>query len=450
MMNSNAVPLDEIQGLVLLGVRAGHAEQARRYLASLPLTSGSKASHRGQEAGPFVNVAFTHAGLEALGLDAKLLDDFPRDFVEGPTKVARARLLGDQGESRPANWAWGSPHTPPVHAMLLLYASSGIDALCDTYLQAAAAAGLDASRCLDTIRLPRRQEHFGFRDGIAQPVVKDAGAPDPTFDVETGEIFLGHPNSFGEVAHVPGGAHTPFARNGSYLVTRQLEQDVPGFWAACRAAVASDDEAIHLASRMVGRWPGGTPLVLDAQRDSMASGFTDRDRNSFEYADADKLGLKCPFGAHVRRSNPRDWGVAASAEESRKVVSRHRIIRRGRAYGAPFCPDAEPASYLKALGVRDPGGPRGLHFLCFNADIEQQFEFVQRQWCGNPKFAGAVNGADPLLGDHRPLDGDPPTFSIEHGTTAERIPLTRRFVHTRGAAYLFMPTITAVASLAIT
>jgi Dyp-type peroxidase family len=463
MTTPNQVPRqDDIQGIVLhgyghlhearfilLGVRPGYASQARRHLASLQLTSAATAALRAKAPGPFVNVALTHAGLEALGLDKKLLTDFPRDFVEGPTTEARARLLGDQGESRPATWLWGSPTTRPVHAMLMLYASQGIDALCDGYASRAAAAGLDTIRSLDTIRLPRRQEHFGFRDGIAQPTVLGLGTPDPPNNVaETGEIFLGCANAFGERAHVPGDGHTTFALNGTYLGARQLEQDVPGFWASCRAATSSDEEAIRLASRMVGRWPNGTPLVLDPDRDSMAANVTDTDRDLFDYAEADPDGLKCPFGAHVRRSNPRDWGVAGSAEECRKVVSRHRIIRRGRAYGAPFRADAEPSSYLEALGAADPAPGRGLHFLCFNANIEQQFEFVQRQWCGNPKFAGAVNGADPLIGDHRPLAGDPPTFSIQRETAPQHVAMTRRFVHTRGAAYLFMPAIGAVASLA--
>jgi Dyp-type peroxidase family len=462
MMTPNEVPSQEdIQGIVvhgyghlrearfvLLAVRPGYASQARRHLASLELTSAVTSGWRAAAPGPFVNVAFTHAGLGALGLQAKLLDDFPRDFVEGPTNEARARRLGDQGESRPATWLWGSPVTQPVHVMLLLYAGEGIDALCDGHVARAAAAGLDTIRSLDTIRLPRRQEHFGFRDGISQPTIRGLGQPDPPTNLaDTGEIFLGCRNEFGERAHVPGEAVTPFARHGTYLVARQLEQDVPGFWASCRATVSSDEDAIRLASRMVGRWPSGAPLVLAPDGDSWDADVTDTERNRFEYAEADPDGRKCPFGAHIRRSNPRDWGVAASAEECRKVVSGHRIIRRGRAYGAPFCPDAEPLSYLKALGTPDRGSGRGLHFLCFNADIEKQFEFVQRQWCANPKFAGAVNGADPLLGDHRPLAGDAPTFSIQRETAAEHVALTRRFVHTRGAAYLFMPAITAVASL---
>jgi Dyp-type peroxidase family len=453
-----ALPLDQIQGIVLSGyghlaearfalltVHRDRAPDARRFLAGLKLTSVSVASERKQSV-PLLNVAFTHAGLAALGLDAAMLDDFPRDFVEGPTHEARARLLGDQGESRPAEWIWGSPTTDPIHVALLIYAHHGIDSICDQTLREAVAAGLGVASCLTTIRLPRRQEHFGFRDGIGQPLVvgsHDVG-PQGNF-VAAGEMFLGHENAFGETAHVPGA----FARDGSYLVLRQLEQDVPGFWAFCRQHAPTDGEAVRLASQMVGRWPSGFPLVkhppVDGSSDPEGHGVTDDD--AFGYAEHDPQGMRCPFGSHVRRSNPRDSIVAGSPEESLKVTSRHRIMRRGRAYGAPFCPDAEPTSYLEALGAPDPNANRGLHFLCFNASIEQQFEFVQRQWCNNPKLAGAVNGADPLIGDHRPLAGAPPTFSIQRETTAERVTIPKRFVRTRGGAYLLMPTIGAVASL---
>jgi Dyp-type peroxidase family len=453
-----ALPLDQIQGIVLSGyghlaqasfalltVRPDRASDARRFLAGLKLTSASVGSER-KEPPPFVNVAFTHGGLAALGLGSAMLDSFPRDYVEGPTLEARARLLGDQGESRPADWIWGSPTTEPVHVMLLIYADHGIDAICDQYLREAVTAGLRVVSRLRTIRLPKRQEHFGFRDGIGQPLVAGSHDVGPQGDfVAAGEIFLGHENAFGEIAHVPG----PFARDGSYLVLRQLEQDVPGFWAFCRQHGSTDNEAIRLASQMVGRWPSGFPLVkhapVEGNCDPVSHGVSDDD--AFGYAEHDPQGLRCPFGSHIRRSNPRDSIVAGSPEESLKVTSRHRIIRRGRAYGTPFSPDAEPTSYLKALGAPDPNPDRGLHFLCFNASIEQQFEFVQRQWCNNPKLSGAVNGADPLIGDHRPLAGAPPTFSIQRETTAERVVIPKRFVRTRGGAYLLMPTIGAVASL---
>ena len=48
----------------------------------------------------------------------------------------------------------------------------------------------------------------------------------------------------------------------------------------------------------------------------------------------------------------------------------------------------------------DDGEDRGLHFICVNANIARQFEFVQRAWVGSPKFAALYDDADPLIGRH--------------------------------------------------
>ncbi len=55
--------------------------------------------------------------------------------------------------------------------------------------------------------------------------------------------------------------------NGSYLVFRQLRQDVPAFWKFIDEQTKRIPGArirtrtVRLASKMIGRWPSGTPLV---------------------------------------------------------------------------------------------------------------------------------------------------------------------------------------------
>src|SRR5439155_24812821 len=111
-------------------------------------------------------------------------------------------------------------------------------------------------------------------------------------------------------------------RNGTYLVLRQLEQDVDGFWEFCRCA---DPAApMRLAARMIGRWPSGTPLVLEPDADRPV-----RDQNDFAYHAADPHGVRCPIGAHVRRANPRDTlDPAPGTQRSVDVNKRHRLLRR--------------------------------------------------------------------------------------------------------------------------
>ena len=67
--------------------------------------------------------------------------------------------------------------------------------------------------------------------------------------------------------------------------------------------------------------------------------------NDFRYGD-DPDGLACPIGAHIRRANPRDHEGFFGG----KLSNRHRILRRGRAYGPPL-------AARRARGRRRGPGP---------------------------------------------------------------------------------------------
>src|SRR5947208_5356685 len=65
--------------------------------------------------GGWLTVAFTYRGLEALGVPEASLESFAPEFKQG--MAARAALLGDVGDSGPANWE--KPlGTPDVHVAL--------------------------------------------------------------------------------------------------------------------------------------------------------------------------------------------------------------------------------------------------------------------------------------------------------------------------------------------
>ena len=458
----SALDLADVQGIirrgygdmfhacfVLLEVVDGAA--ARRWVAVLAdeITDAVVKPPAGR-----VNVAFTHGGLQALGLPGAVLDGFSREFREGMTAPHRRRILGDRGDSDPEGWDWGGPHHRPVHAALLLYAPSAarLAELHAAHRARFEASGLAEIRRLGTIRLPDRKEHFGFRDGIGQPEMEglDEGGP-PDNVVATGEFLLGHTNASGRVAALPG----PVALNGSYLVLRQMEQHVKRFWAFAdgasrRADGAADmDGCVALAAKMVGRWPSGAPLVGNPERDpyaDVAEGNlpSDADQDRFRYHDNDQEGYACPVGAHVRRTNPRD-GLPPSPRISSKVANLRRIIRRGRAYGAPVAASMRPEDILAAA---DPGGERGLHFLCFCADLSLQFEFIQQNWVNSPKLGGLYADPDPLIGAH-----DPRHPAYDDTFTAPGVPIRGRarglgpFVAVRGGAYLFMPGIRGLRAL---
>ena len=150
--------------------------------------------------------------------------------------------------------------------------------------------------------------------------------------------------------------------NGSYLVYRKLHQDVAAFrkQLAEAAELYPGGEEL-LAAKLVGRWRDGTPLALSPERPdpSIASDRTAQQRVHLRRRSP--RGWRCPVGAHMRRANPR-----ASLPFEGKLVNRHRMIRRGIPYGEPLPPGAE-----------DDGRDRGVIFMCLQASIARQFEFVQ-------------------------------------------------------------------------
>jgi Dyp-type peroxidase family len=361
----------------------------------------------------------------------------------------------------PRGWAWGGPTTAPVDAVLLLYAADGpsLEALYDRQSRRMEEHGVTQIVRLDTSDLDG-VEPFGFRDGVSQPIVEGlakAGRADNT--VRAGEFVLGYPNEYGRYTSRPvlaadqdpdrilprdpaGSKGRDLGRNGSYLVFRQLAQDVPAFWqfvdrAAASAEGASDPAArVRLAAKMVGRWPSGAPLGLAPVADDPSLA----DVNDFGYFHEDPHGERCPIGAHVRRANPRDsLDPNPGSPQSIAIGNRHRLLRRGREYGPPSGAGQAPGP----PAGNGRAGEHGLHFLCLNANISRQFEFVQHTWLNNPTFAGLRGEPDPLVSPHGRDE-----YRIPGRPVRTRLTGLPRFVTVRGGAYFFLPGLRAIRYLA--
>jgi Dyp-type peroxidase family len=491
------VELEDVQGLVARsfnGLR--HADYLPVYLPHDPaaarawvsemvdaVTPGDRRTKDVVAEGVARNVGFTADGLERLGMDEGSLETFASEFRDGMTTSYKQRVMGDDGDSAPDRWTWGRPDRP-VHAMIFVFAGTPerLAQLVDEENARAARHGATLGTPLGSIMLAQDKEHFGFHDGIAQPKVlgfrapDDGEAPSPTEAmIPPGEVLLGYTNAYGQLPDSPtvpdtaGGravlpkapadpdlpADTParldLGKNGSYVVFRQLEQHVQAFWKFVDAQARHDAERRKkLAAKMVGRWPNGAPLVRHPDQEPPE--FDDKTANDFLYSGAwdDLRGDKCPLGSHIRRTNPRD-GMAPGPEGSLLVADRHRLLRRGRAYGEPLAPSFNPADILAA---DKPDTGRGLHFICFNTDLGRQFEFVQSTWLNSMKFDGLYRDADPVVGSHQ--DPDDPRVAPEQVSTftEQRCPVRHqvhgipRFVTTVGGAYFFMPGIRALRYLA--
>src|SRR5258708_17402318 len=115
---------------------------------------------------------------------------------------------------------------------------------------------------------------------------------------------------------------------------------------------------------MVGGWDRGAGVVKFPDRDPGGASNDDY----FTYSDLDKEGLKCPYGSHLRRTNPRDRFEDNGPKESMRLTRRHRIMRRAGLYGDPYA--GSPSNYT-------PEGGGGVIFTCFNTDISRQVEFIR-------------------------------------------------------------------------
>jgi len=496
-MTASPIDYADVQGLVRFGykrmteasyvlARVKDAAAARSWLGSAPVTNAATQDPPPPTA---LQVAFSPLGLDRFGVPAAVLAAFSPDFLGGMTEANRSRRLGDIGSNAPDHWDWGGGVATVPHLLVMFFAEPGGLA---NFMQRSTGpawdAGFETIRRLNTADLDGI-EPFGFADGISQPVIdwndtrtrsKDRGN-DYSNLTALGEFLLGYRNEYGKYTDRPlldadaRSADLPMAedapekkdlgRNGSYLVMRQLRQDVRGFWQFVYRAAGGDlAQAEALAAAFVGRTRDGVPLVpiADHPIEGMGSDPEEVRQNRFTF-DADPTGVRCPFGAHVRRANPRNadypgrpTGVArllaalgfASKGFRDDLISSvrfHRILRRGREYG----PSILTRDALSAAPADDP--ERGLHFICLNANIARQFEFLQNAWMINTKFSALTGESDPLIGTREPRPGCPVTDSFvvqNDGSVRTQVSALPQFVTVRGGAYFFLPGLRALSYIA--
>jgi Dyp-type peroxidase family len=509
----------DIQGIVRSGygrleeasfllLRITNLSEAKAWLAAIDEEPGAgKLSYRVTHAGHLseshqeqaLQVAFTAPGLRRLGAPEELFQDgsiniFPREFrlgmaAEDPDPEGRSRRLGDIGENAPSKWEWGTPPETP-DALVMLYAEEHALTAFQQVVMADLGLGFNIIRVLRTVKAAERgetrREPFGFVDGISQPEIDwDARRePGTSADLEygnliaAGEFLLGYQNEYGlytqrpllDPARDPDNVLAPAAdvpglrdlgRNGSYLVFRHLEQEVSGFWGFV-SEKSPVNQGVDLAEAMLGRrLTTGDPLIAASRAEirGVGSNALDIRRNGFTY-DPDPEGLICPFGAHIRRANPRtadmpggkqcliSWllhtlGLKHGGPRDDLISSSrfHRIIRRGRPFGVVI---DHRESVLQGT---PPGIASGIYFIAINANISRQFEFIQNAWIVNAKFNGMDGETDPLLGNRVPSLGNHVTdgFSLPQPSGwGQRIAGIPQFVTVRGGAYFFLPSLRAL------
>ena len=494
-MSHDAPDFADVQGLVRFGygkmkeacylhLRVKDAAAARAWLGTAPITSAVTQTPPPTTA---IQVALTAPGLEALGVPASVLAGFAAEFLVGMAEGSRSRRLGDVGANAPSGWEWGGAATMP-HLMVMFFAEPGrLQGFMQESRGSSWNAAFEEQRQFGTADLDGI-EPFGFADGISQPKIdwereRDVTHPQVEYSnvVALGEILLGYPNEYNKYNDRPlldpdpaseellpaenAPAKKDLGRNGTYLVMRTLKQDVRSFWQFVYRQAGGDTAAAdQLAAAFVGRTKDGTPLV--PKQDQPIPGIgPDPEQirlNQFTFAE-NAMGARCPFGAHVHRANPRNadypgrpgalgrlltmigFGPRGFRDDLMSPVRFHRILRRGREFG----PGLSPVDALAPAPANEP--ERGLHFICLNANISRQFEFLQNAWIVNTKFSGLSGESDPLLGTRQAAPGCPVTSDItipQAEGLPRRVSGVPQFVTVRGGAYFFLPSLRALRYLA--
>lgn len=467
-----------------------------------------------------LNLALSWNGLAALALPTETLSGFPPEFIDGMAR--RSHILSDVGLSKHDEWdpVWKNPlvHEPGTEIHLLVTLNSRMnpdgspvaemEERTDWLREIGARKGIklltghnkDGSgdyqqagaklvkRSDGTMRTDAG-EHFGFEDGIGNPVfagqypphveaarVKGRGKlmPDQTWQpLAAGEFLIGQIDESQELAVTTRPARFTF--NGTFLAFRKLHERVATFRdyidTQSRAyaewhGISQEEASLILRAKMVGRWPDGVPLMaapnyaayqnfLREWSDISAiqaktSGRTADERArlqayqqtliDFRYRD-DPDGTRCPIAAHIRRGNMRDMLDPRMTSPNPKtwdgsaLTNRRRILRRGLPYG-PFDPEEDTDKV-----------ERGVIFIAMCANLSRQFEFVLQQWVNYGMDLNLGNDSCPLLGPHNkrskfmvPADPDD-----ENGPwVMNAIP---QFVETRGGEYFFVPSLAALADI---
>lgn len=491
----SALETNEIQSLILRGLgnlkvsemlalkfppagRAGD-EALSQWLADL---SGSSATptfgratfdtRKDKSENLAINVALSPAGLDRLrlreihhvhkDLPSNAFASLPAAFKSGMVSPDRKQILGDTNH---AEWEWG---TPEADAVVMIYGLNPKTLAPDVAkeVQALTQAGFQIIKRMPTLPMTYpATEPFGFVDGVSQPIINGTPASLPGHNkmhvVEPGEIVLGYkdnteyfPTSPMVNPLAPGARHLPslpehaldafpafgtdpaqtprdLGKNGSFLVIRQLEQDQTGFWDHLEAQATqarakyglSYIDKYWLGAKLMGRWRDGSSIVNNPEKPNGSAGFNPATQdNSFRFGSEDPQGHSCPYGAHIRRANPRD-SQNPGQDRQIELSNRHRILRRARVYEDPT------------------SGKQGLFFMCLNANLERQFEFVQQTWMNATRFHGLKGEYDTIAGN---AAQSPNKLTIPTPSGPIEINDLQSFVTVKGGGYFFMPSRSAL------
>lgn len=417
------------------------------------------------------SLGFTHLGLKRACVPEHVLACFALKAPAYSAGAAQRAVshLALTGENAPELWDQRFAHMK-LHAVLSIHANQKreLNPLVADVEAWAIDCGVKFKSLKAAALAPPQGKsgqwvHFGYRDGLSRIGIEGWSAPglqgkglQEVSHHKAGEFVLGYAPDNGADPWIagPGPRIWPekvraFFHNGSFGVMQQIEQRVVGFDKYVKNAAKVHGLTVEQVKGLLcGRTPDGVPLAADDKAKPQAD---------FNYEE-DSKGLKCPFGSHIRRMNPRVPRLDSDSPPAETDLagypahfSRARpLLRRGMPYGAALVEKVTDDQQIQKAqeghnqsatlddNVTDDGS-RGLigHFFC--ASIENQYEHLLGQWADRVPLGGPDEGGarDPFIGAHEPNDGSF-AFRDKDGNKQFLRGMTP-FTRTRGATYLFYP-----------
>ncbi|KAB8217587.1 hypothetical protein BDV33DRAFT_137433 [Aspergillus novoparasiticus] len=309
----------------------------------------------------------------------------------------------------------------------------------------------------------RGKEHFGYEDHISQPKIDgldDDPAPGEPQACPPGYIFLGHEGD-------PERRRGPkWAKEGSFLVFRQLNQKVPEFEAELKRLAEKipgnyGGNPEKLGAHMMGRWKSGAPVAKAIHEDNPDLAFD----NTFDFRP--KKDIKgCPFAAHIRKMRPRadkkrDFGSEEDDENHKPLPKPGEdeafdegqkedasvILRRGITFG----PELTAEEIRRGVTLEN----RGMYFVCYQSLIRDGFNFLMTRWASNSSFPEYKTktfpdgpGMDPFINQRLRTDHPEGHISLYDGSNPNKtVKLDlglSPWVDQKGGEYFFTPSIRAL------
>lgn len=421
----------------------------------------------------FINCALSADGLKKLGVTGV------EQFDDSAFKLGleeRAGAIGDPTDGMmepgsPETWLFGSRDKTADIVIILATDDAGWARQTETKLIEEAVNNGFILIHMDSGKVrPGKlagHEHFGFRDGLSFPAIRGRVSavpgdfieardwpPGNEFDlyrnryaspgrqlVWPGHFIFGYPRQFKDDPEVPRENSAPagpvWAKNGSFMVYRRLQQDVAKFhdFLASGALTlrnngfAPDITPEKLGAILVGRWPSGWPVMRgDADKGSAQQG-----ENYFGFSEpvtaalpgdlnplsnADPEGITCPFSAHIRKVQPRD---DSTDQGSMERTFQKLLIRRGITYGPEMTEKEDHAD-------------RGLLFVSYQSSITDQFEFIMNDWVNDQDKPKSAGGQDPILSGSKDF-----IINLKNKDTTCPLQIPGKWVTATGGGYFFSP-----------